>query len=85
MQHRFAYELNGNVKMIRSSMVTKGDNGASTAMAKTVGLPLAIATKLLLTGKIARKGVVIPTTADFYEPILEELRHVGVMLTEEEE
>ena len=84
MQHRFAYDLNGTVKRIHSSMVTRGDNGTHTAMAKTVGLPMAIATKLLLTGKLTRRGVAIPTTPDFYEPILTELKEQGLSLSDEE-
>lgn len=84
MQHRFSYELDGSVRKINSSLVTRGDNGAATAMAKTVGLPLAIAAKLLLTGKITRRGVAIPTTPEFYEPILKELGEQGVTLSEEE-
>lgn len=84
MQHRFVYEHDEVVKRIFASMVTRGDNGTDTAMAKTVGLPLAIATRLLLTGGITRTGVVIPTTPDFYDPILSGLRAEGVSLTEEE-
>lgn len=84
MQHRFVYELNGTIRRIHSSMVVTGDNGTYTAMAKTVGLPMAIATKLLLTGKLTRRGVVIPTTPDFYEPILTELKGLGLSLSEAE-
>lgn len=84
MQHRFVFELNGTTKRIHSSMVVTGDNGTYTAMAKTVGLPMAIATKLLLTGKLTRRGVVIPTTPDFYEPILRELKGLGLSLSEAE-
>jgi len=53
-------------------------------MAKTVGLPLAIAAKLLLQGKIKSRGVLIPVTKEIYEPILAELGEQGIRLTEVE-
>src|SRR5690606_28946173 len=48
MWHRFLYEINGEYKELHSSMVVKGDDPVYTAMAKTVGLPVAIATKMIL-------------------------------------
>ncbi len=84
MWHRFVFNLEGKKKEIQASLVAKGDDSINTAMAKTVGLPLAIATKLLLENKIKTRGVVIPTTKDFYEPILEELKALGIELTERE-
>ena len=53
-------------------------------MAKTVGFPLGVATKLLLQGKIEARGVVIPITPEFYEPILNELDELGFHFIEEE-
>lgn len=84
MWHRFVFNLEGRKKEIQASLVAKGDDSTNTAMAKTVGLPLAIAAKLLLENKIKTRGVVIPTTKDFYEPILEELKALGIELTERE-
>jgi saccharopine dehydrogenase-like NADP-dependent oxidoreductase len=54
-------------------------------MSQTVGLPLGITAKLLLTGKIRQKGVVLPFTKEIYEPILEELIEFGIEFTENEE
>jgi saccharopine dehydrogenase-like NADP-dependent oxidoreductase len=54
----------------------------STAMAKTVGLPLAIVAKLLTQRKISSRGVVIPTSQEFYEPVLKELQTLGVVFNE---
>ena len=51
-------------------------------MAKTVGLPLAIAAKLLLLNKIKSRGVVIPVVREIYQPILEELGSLGITLHE---
>jgi len=84
MWHRFVYEVTGVKKEIQATLVAKGDDSLNTAMAKTVGLPLAIAVKLLLQGKIQQRGVVIPVTREFYEPILSELKMLGVELMETE-
>ena len=84
MWHLFDYVDGEQVKRIRSAMVADGDDATNTAMAKTVGLPLAIATKLLLQGKIKARGVQIPITEEFYKPILEELETLGFRFIEEE-
>ncbi|MDP3464093.1 MAG: saccharopine dehydrogenase C-terminal domain-containing protein [Bacteroidales bacterium] len=85
MQHEFEYELNKKSHKITSSMVFIGKNTVDTAMSVTVGTPLAIASKLLLTGRIAAKGVVVPTTPELYVPILEELESFGIHFVEMEE
>ena len=78
MWHRFVYEDGGKRKAIQSSLVVKGDDERNTAMAKTVGLPLGMATKLLLENKISQRGVCIPVDKEFYEPVLNELKSYGV-------
>ncbi len=84
MQHDFEYELNGQKKGIRSSLVVKGKDTMNTAMSITVGTPVAIATKLLLTGKINISGVHRPVTPNLYMPILEELEEYGIKFIDEE-
>jgi saccharopine dehydrogenase-like NADP-dependent oxidoreductase len=84
MWHRFLYELNGEHKELHSSMVVKGDDPIYTAMAKTVGLPVAIATKMILNGTISTPGVHIPISKEIYEPILNELENYGVHFEEKE-
>ena len=84
MQHQFEYTLNGQAKKITSSLVVKGDDQTYTAMAKTVGLPLAIAAKLILQGKISARGVIIPTIKEIYLPVLNELENYGVKFEEKE-
>lgn len=84
MQHQFDYILKGRSKKITSSLVVKGDDQTYTAMAKTVGLPLAIAAKLILQGKISARGVVIPTIKEIYESVLNELENYGVKFEEKE-
>lgn len=77
MWHKFDYLENGKPKQIQTHMVVEGENQINTAMSKTVGLPLAIAAKHVLSGKINRPGVHVPTNKDIYEPILEELDKMG--------
>ncbi|MBI9040152.1 saccharopine dehydrogenase family protein [Lutibacter sp.] len=82
MQHLFGYELNGEKHQIESSMVCKGDNQIYTAMAKTVGLPVAIATLKILNGEISSPGVQIPIKKEVYNPILNELEENGITFKE---
>jgi saccharopine dehydrogenase-like NADP-dependent oxidoreductase len=82
MWHRFGYELNGERKTMTSNLTVAGENEVETAMARTVGLPLGIAAKLLMEGKIKQRGVVIPTAREIYEPLLAELSTLGISLVE---
>jgi saccharopine dehydrogenase (NAD+, L-glutamate forming) len=82
MYHKFGYELNGKQYQIDSTMVTLGEDQTYTAMAKTVGLPVAIATMAILNGKIKTPGVQIPISKEVYNPILEELKTFGINFTE---
>ncbi|MBC8510488.1 MAG: saccharopine dehydrogenase NADP-binding domain-containing protein [Cryomorphaceae bacterium] len=83
MQHQFEYVQNGEQKKLNSSLLVFGDDPRYTSMAKTVGLPVAIAAKLILTGKIKSTGVKIPTTKDIYIPVLKELEENGINFVEE--
>lgn len=80
MWHRFKFLKDEKEKEIQAYLTAKGDDEVSTAMAKTVGLPLGIAAKLLLQGKIKQRGVAIPVTKEIYEPVLEELSELGIRL-----
>lgn len=82
MIHRFVFDLQGKSKTIQSSLVVKGEDAVNTAMAKTVGLPMGIAAKLLMQNKIKSRGVVIPTEAELYKPILDELKKLGIEMLE---
>jgi saccharopine dehydrogenase-like NADP-dependent oxidoreductase len=84
MYHKFGYRLNGKTHQIDSSMVTLGEDQTYTAMAKTVGLPVAIATLAILNKKITTPGVQIPISKEVYTPILEELKDYGVHFKETE-
>jgi saccharopine dehydrogenase-like NADP-dependent oxidoreductase len=82
MIHRLGYEVNGEKKQVQSSLIVDGEDAERTAMAKTVGLPLAIAIDLFLHGKIKKRGVVIPIHTEIYTPILERLKSFGVVFKE---
>jgi saccharopine dehydrogenase-like NADP-dependent oxidoreductase len=84
MYHKFGYELSGKKLQIDSKMVCLGEDQTYTGMAKTVGLPVAMATLLILNGKIQTKGVQLPIRKEVYEPILKELEEHGIVFKEEE-
>lgn len=83
MLHELEYELEGQKKSIRSSLVVTGENNLHTAMAKTVGLPLGIATKLILNGQLPLRGLHIPTAKAIYDPVLKELETYGIRFRED--
>ncbi|WP_435415525.1 saccharopine dehydrogenase family protein [Polaribacter aestuariivivens] len=82
MQHLFGYEIDGEKRQIESSLVVYGENQTYTAMAKTVGLPVAIAALKILKGEIKTPGVQLPITKEVYEPILKELEGYGIKFIE---
>jgi len=82
MYHKFGYEINGVQKQIDSKMVCIGEDQTYTAMAKTVGLPVAIATLQILNGNIKTPGVQLPITKEVYDPILNELESFGIHFKE---
>jgi saccharopine dehydrogenase-like NADP-dependent oxidoreductase len=84
MWHEFGFESDGRKKTIEASLVVKGESGQRTAMAKTVGLPMGIAIRLILERRIKQRGVLIPVAHEFYDPILAELKLNGIELIETE-
>lgn len=85
MQHLFEYRLQdeSGIRRLKSSLVVKGLDNRHTAMAQTVGLPLAITVKNFLTGKIKSKGVRIPVEKEIYNPLLEEMETHGIKFVEQ--
>ena len=80
--HDFTYELDGETKRLRSTMIDFGVPGQDTAMSRTVGLPAAIGADLIMQGRISSPGVHAPVTSDIYTPILEKLAETGVKFEE---
>lgn len=86
MWHKFVYTHKNSGEKIEknSSLVVVGESDNHTAMAKTVGLPLAIAARLILSGTVKQKGLLIPTGPELYKPILEELEQFGIVFNEKQ-
>ena len=84
MWHKFNFSQKGVDKEIRSHMVYIGKDTQFTAMSDTVGLPLGIAAKLLLSGKIKDRGVKLPIEREIYLPVLSELEQLGITFEEKE-
>ncbi|MCI5056934.1 MAG: saccharopine dehydrogenase NADP-binding domain-containing protein [Flavobacteriales bacterium] len=82
MWHKFDFERDGKKEHKESSMVVIGDDQRYTAMAKTVGLPVAIGAKMILNGKIKTPGVHIPVSSEIYTPVLDELEAFGIRFIE---
>jgi saccharopine dehydrogenase (NADP+, L-glutamate forming) len=82
MQHEFCYDLSGRTHKMTSELIVMGDDAVHTAMAKTVGLPLGIAAKMILNETINLKGLHIPIKPQIYEPVLQELQLQGIQFRE---
>ncbi len=84
MKHVFVAEYpDGRRELLTSRLVEYGRPDGDTAMARTVSLPVAIAARLIVEGKIDRTGVVRPVTSDIYEPVLAELEELDIVCQEE--
>jgi saccharopine dehydrogenase-like NADP-dependent oxidoreductase len=82
LQHQFEAEYPDGSERIVSTMVDFGIPHGDTSMARTVGLPAAIAVKLILQGQIALTGVQVPVLPEIYEPVLDELEALGIRFVE---
>jgi len=84
MYHKFGYQIKGHKHQIDSSLVVTGEDKTYTAMAKTVGLPVAMAALHILNKTIVTPGVQIPIKKEIYEPILNELEQHGILFKEKD-
>lgn len=93
LHHEFALEHPGRPpgsgsgpagQSVTSTLVAFGEPGGESAMARTVGLPAAIAARLIAEGRLSLTGVRIPTSPDIYRPVLEELARLGIACVERE-
>ena len=84
MYHKFGFEKDGKKRQIESSMVVVGEDQTYTAMAKTVGLPVAMACLQILNGKVHTPGVQLPLKKEMYQDVLTELENHGVRFVEKE-
>ena len=84
LQHEFlAADAEGRRERIVSTLIDYGVPGGDSSMARTVGLPAAVGTRLILEGRIRRTGVCLPVHPEIYEPILEDLEAHGIVFNEE--
>lgn len=82
LQHQIEAVYPDRTERITSTMVDFGIPYGYTSMARTVGLPAAIAVKLILNGQIKLTGVQIPVVPEIYEPVLTELEELGIRFVE---
>ncbi|KAJ2701701.1 hypothetical protein FB645_004542 [Coemansia sp. IMI 203386] len=85
MSHEFGIEsADGKSYNVHSSSLTVyGDSKTGeTAMARTVGVPAAIATRLLLEGAVTTYGTIRPTIPEIYNPLIERLELKGIVFKE---
>ena len=86
MQHEFVAEFLDYKEAITATMIDYGIPYGDTSMARTVGLPAAIAVRLILQGELSGlTGVQVPMIPEIYTPVLRELSELGIGLTEKAE
>ena len=85
--HEFEYELPSGKERLTATMVNLGyqDKGGDSSMSRTVGYPASVAVRLILEGIITDIGVHIPVKRSIYEPILAELKEMGIGFNEKTE
>ena len=82
MLHEIEYSIGTRQFKLDSSMVLTGEDAINTAMATTVGLPLAMGVCAYLKGEIKMTGLHIPIDARIYQPILKSLAEEGIVFEE---
>ncbi len=83
MLHEIEYEKDGRKELLKSLMDLEGEDARKSAMAKTVGLPLAIAAGLIADGIIKTFGVILPVISEVYRPVLAALSSEDIEFKEE--
>jgi saccharopine dehydrogenase-like NADP-dependent oxidoreductase len=78
LQTEVEYEIDRRTEKIVSSLVMYGKPGFNTAMSSTVGLPIGIGVKLILSNEVKERGVIIPIYPDIYRPAMKELSDLGI-------
>jgi saccharopine dehydrogenase-like NADP-dependent oxidoreductase len=85
LQHEFLIEASTGARKVFSTLIDFGIPGGDSAMARTVSLPVAIATRLILQGEVTERGVIAPIQPAVYNPILDELERLGIRCEERSE
>lgn len=82
MQHEFIADYKNHREMVTSTLIDYGVPGGDSSMCRLVGLPAAVAAKMILQGKIDLVGVQVPVVSEIYEPVLAELKQMGISFNE---
>lgn len=82
LYHQFTAEFDGKEEVITSTLIDNGIPNGDSAMSRTVSLPAAIATTLILEEKIKLAGVHIPVQPEIYNPVLDELSQLNIECVE---
>ena len=82
MWHKFEYLKNGVQKELHSYMVYEGEDRYHTAMSKTVGIPVALTSEMILKGEFKKRGVYRPLEKEFYSHVLRRLKEYGIEFEE---
>jgi saccharopine dehydrogenase-like NADP-dependent oxidoreductase len=82
MVHNVVLRKGDIIKEIQSVFSMEGEEEGYSAMSRTVSIPAAIASDLIVQGKIKSYGVKIPVEKKIYKPILEELSNYGIKFKE---
>ena len=79
IQLEYEYKLNGAKKKLISTLKMEGKNAQETAIAKYIGLPIAIFVKMVMNGTIKDTGINVSMKKEIYTPVLEELEAHGIV------
>ncbi len=82
MQHEFVAEYTDRTERTYSTLIDYGIPHGNSSMSRLVGLPAAIAARMILQGEIALTGVHVPMIPEIYQPVLGELDSMGISFTE---
>jgi len=85
MQHEFIADYKNHREIVTSTLIDYGVPGGDSSMCRLVGLPAAVAAKMILQGKIDLVGVQVPVVSEIYEPVLAELKQMGISFNEKTE
>jgi len=85
MQHKFIARYPDRTEKTTSTMIDYGILHGDSSMCRLVGLPVAVAAKMILQGKIDLVGVQVPVVSEIYEPVLAELKQMGISFNEKTE
>ena len=82
MQHEFVAKYDDRTEKTTSTMIDYGIPNGDSSMSRLVGLPAAVAARMILQGKINLTGVHVPMIPEIYKPVLAELATLGISFQE---